>query len=113
MRCLIMTLIPRLPEKPPEQPEAADAGGCELCGRDKPLTFHHLIPRKCHRKKWFQRHFSKTEMQTRGLDLCRDCHRHLHRTYTEQELGRHYNTREALMAQEAIRKFVAWVQKKG
>jgi hypothetical protein len=108
-----MTFIPRLPEERPEQPASGQGAGCELCGREKPLTFHHLIPRKCHRKKWFLRHFDKVEMKTRGLDLCRDCHRHLHRSFDEQTLGRHYNTREALMAQEEISKFVAWVKKKG
>ena len=108
-----MTFIPRIPEDLPGAADETEPTGCELCGRDKPLSFHHLIPRKCHRKKWFQRHFSRAEMQTRGLDLCRDCHRPLPRPFTEQELGRHYNTREALLEQEEIRKFMAWVKKKG
>lgn len=108
-----MTLISRLPEETPDELPQLEAPGCALCGRAKPLTFHHLIPRKCHRKKWFRRHFTREEMQTRGLDVCRDCHRHIHQTFTEQELGKHYNTRETLMAQEEMQKFVAWVRKKG
>lgn len=110
-----MALVPHLPDEEylDEVFDADRADTCTMCEREKPLTFHHLIPRKCHRKKWFQRHFEKTEMQTRGIYVCRDCHRHIHRSFTEQELGRHYNTYEALMEQEPIRKFVAWVKKKG
>lgn len=97
-----------------DMPETNDnSPGCSLCGREKPLTFHHLIPRKCHRNKWFQKNFDKMDMKTRGIEVCRDCHRHIHVSFTEKELGRHYNTREALLEQEEIKKFVEWVRKKG
>jgi ferredoxin len=85
---------------------------CELCGRDQPLTFHHLIPRAVHSKKRFQRQFSKEEMQTRGLMICRKCHSGIHDIIPdEKELAESYNTKEALLAHEGIAKHVAWVAK--
>lgn len=87
-------------------------GPCELCGRQRPLTFHHLIPRTCHSNKWFRKRFSRAEMQSRGLNLCRDCHSYLHRQFTEKELGRRLNARELLLADEAVARFVAWVRGK-
>ncbi|MCK5769942.1 HNH endonuclease [Algiphilus sp.] len=85
--------------------------GCALCGRDVPLSFHHLIPRRNHRRPWFRRHFSKTDMQRRGVMLCRECHRAVHRFFDEQTLGRRLNTLEALRAEPAIRRHVAWARK--
>jgi hypothetical protein len=84
---------------------------CALCGRQKPLTFHHLIPRTCHRNKWFKKRFSKEEMRFRGVDLCYDCHDYIHKTFTEKELGRHYNTLEALSAHDGVARFVDWVRR--
>lgn len=84
---------------------------CELCCRRQPLTFHHLIPRKNHRKGYFQRHFSKDELSRRGLMLCRLCHRHLHRLYDEGELGRRLNTKEAILAEPEMQRFLAWAKK--
>jgi hypothetical protein len=84
---------------------------CALCGRHKRLTFHHLIPRRCHTNKWFKKRFSRTEMRLRGAALCYDCHDHIHTLFTEKELGRHFNTLDALSAHEKVRKFVRWVRK--
>jgi hypothetical protein len=84
---------------------------CALCGREQPLTFHHLIPRTLHGKKWFRKRFSKEEMRLRGADLCYDCHDHIHKTYGEKELGRRFHTVESLAADEEIARFVTWVQK--
>jgi len=82
---------------------------CELCGRVRDLTFHHLIPRTTHRNKWFRKNFTREQMNS-GLDLCQDCHSAVHRLIpSEKELGRSYNTREALLAHEELGKFVAWV----
>ncbi|MGB3617837.1 MAG: hypothetical protein WBA12_06935, partial [Catalinimonas sp.] len=59
-------------------------GTCQLCERpDQPLTFHHLIPKTNHRRKQFRRRFDKWELHTRGLNLCRPCHRHLHVLYDD------------------------------
>ena len=84
---------------------------CELCGRDKPLTFHHLIPRKNHDKTRFLKRYAKAELRTRGLYLCRPCHSGIHDLLDEKELGERYNTREDLLAHEGVARHVAWVAK--
>ena len=83
-------------------------GSCALCGRDAPLTFHHLIPRSLHSNKWFKKNFSRERMQE-GVELCRDCHSAIHQAADEKELARHYNTLEALRAHPEIGRFVEWV----
>lgn len=82
---------------------------CEFCGRDKPLTFHHLIPQKVHGRRRFLRRYSKKEMRTRGLHLCRPCHSGIHNLIAEIDLGEVYNTREALLAHAGVARHVAWV----
>lgn len=84
---------------------------CDLCGREQPLTYHHLIPKTNHKNKWFRKRFDKQDMTHRGLWLCRACHKMLHRTFSEKELGRHYNTLDAINQVPAINRFVAWVKK--
>ena len=76
----------------------AASGPCGLCLRERPLTFHHLIPRSLHSNKWFKKRFDRERMQA-GIDLCRDCHTTVHRHLSEKELGRHYNTVESLLEQ--------------
>src|SRR5262245_51996736 len=84
-------------------------GPCELCGREgKSLTFHHLIPRHCHRKKRFRNRFSIEVMRASGLWLCRECHGGLHRLIPDEKvLGWSYYTRELLLAHEGVKKLVA------
>ena len=46
------------------------------------------------------------------IPVCRDCHRSIHDLIpSEKELGRDYNTVEALLAHAELGKFVAWVRK--
>ena len=87
--------------------------GCALCGCDRPLTFHHLIPRKNHSNKWFKKNFTREEMTHRGIDVCRPCHSYLHKVLSEKELGRTYNTREALLQHELIARFVEYQRSRG
>jgi 5-methylcytosine-specific restriction endonuclease McrA len=89
------------------------AGPCELCGRPgQALTFHHLIPRHCHRKKRFRGRFSLGEMRSRGLWVCRLCHGGIHDLIPdEKELGWRHSTRESLLAHEGVRRHVDWVRK--
>jgi hypothetical protein len=84
---------------------------CEMCGRERKLTFHHFIPKTCHTNKWFKKNFSREEMNKRGAALCSDCHKFIHKTYTEKELGKNFNTFDKLMADPKILKFVKWVKK--
>jgi len=92
----------------PPQPDR-----CELCARPvHKLTRHHLIPKRLHRKKRFQKRFSKEELITRTLWVCRPCHSTIHRLFSEQELGETYNTREQLLTDESLREFVHWLSDK-
>jgi hypothetical protein len=88
-------------------------GPCELCGRPgKLLTFHHLIPRGCHRRNRFRKRFSIDEMRSRGLWLCGACHGGIHDLIPDEKLlGWDYNTRELLLAHEGIRRHVDWARK--
>ncbi len=85
-------------------------GCCELCGRHTELTFHHLIPRKVHRRTFFRKHFERTVLQ-QGVDLCRLCHKGLHRLYDEMTLAKQLNTLEGLRADPALQRHVQWVRK--
>lgn len=81
---------------------------CELCERSVALTFHHLIPRRNHRRPWFQAHFSKEELASRGAWLCRLCHNAVHEQFDENTLGRQLNTLEALRAEPILQRHVQW-----
>lgn len=85
---------------------------CEICGTTNTITFHHLIPRTCHRNKWFKKHFSKDDMQTRGIDVCRKCHSFIHKTFSEKELGRNFNTLEKILENEGVQRYRRWALKK-
>ncbi len=81
---------------------------CVLCQRETALTFHHLIPKKLHKRNRFARKYSREELNE-GLMLCRRCHRGLHKLYSESELGSRLNTEAALREDPAIARHVAWV----
>ena len=86
---------------------------CRLCRRTtkRGTTEHHLIPRSCHKNKWFKKNYSLEEMNI-TVSLCRDCHTGVHQLVpSEKELGRKYNSIEKLRSHEEIGKFVVWVSR--
>ena len=81
--------------RPPE-PEI-----CPLCGRLIPpeqRDEHHLTPKSRGGKETVAMH--------------RICHRQIHSLLSEVELAQRYNSPEALLELEEIRKFVEWVKTK-
>lgn len=86
------------------------SGPCALCARHCVLTFHHLVPRMVHRRNRFARRLSKADRE-RGVDLCQLCHWGVHDLYDPVTLAERFSTVEALRADEAIRRHVAWVRK--
>ena len=84
---------------------------CELCECEAAFNFHHFIPRTVHRNKWFKKRYTREELQT-GVQVCRQCHRTIHDLVTEKELGRHYNTRDKLLAHAGMARYITWKQKK-
>lgn len=84
---------------------------CQLCHREIPLTFHHLIPRTLHSTKWYRNNFSKEQLQS-GIYVCPECHNTLHKFIPEKEMGRIYNTLEKIKEHEKVMTFVQWVGKR-
>lgn len=84
---------------------------CALCDSPHQITFHHLIPKTCHRNKWFRKRFTIEDMKTRGLYLCRPCHSFIHKKYPEKYLGRELNTLEKLQADEVTATYLRWAKK--
>lgn len=86
------------------------AGMCPLCHRYTRLTFHHLIPKKMHRRSFFRKHFTREQLNV-GIAICRQCHNGIHRFYTEMELAKQYRTLEKLQSDEKLNKYFSWVGK--
>ena len=86
------------------------AKSCELCQRNAWLSFHHLIPKKVHRRQRFRKNFSKEQL-SEGIDVCQLCHRGIHKLYDEMTLARTLNTKQKLIEDENIQKHIAWVKK--
>ena len=81
----------------------AKDGPCALCERTLPLTFHHLIPKKVARRPRFQKRFDKATLAA-GVDLCRLCHRAVHRFHDEREEGAEINR----LGSAEVRPFFSW-----
>jgi hypothetical protein len=92
---------------------ASPSAHCALCGRAvTPLTKHHLIPRMRHRARRIRRRYEKAALHARVLWVCRPCHDQIHAVLSEKELAATYATREALLAQPDIARFVAWIRRR-
>lgn len=92
----------RLQNKPKETDK------CCLCQRKVPLTFHHLIPRKVHRRTHFKKHFSK-EALAKGILVCHKCHNGIHRLHNEMTLAKNLNTLEKLIIDDDLIRHIEWV----
>ncbi len=86
-------------------------GNCEMCSRERHLTFHHLIPRTTRTNKWFRKNFDRQAFDE-GVNICRDCHIFIHKQYSEKHLGRELNSLDKLKADPIIAGFVDWVRKR-
>ena len=85
---------------PPGWDDNEDEEICPLCRRPMPdgsWNEHHLIP--------------ATFRGTEKVKLHKICHDTLHRTFTEREMQKYYNTIGRLMEHEKIQAFVTWVKK--
>ncbi|KAJ3087128.1 hypothetical protein HK102_011745 [Quaeritorhiza haematococci] len=100
-------------EEEPDQSSIITSGLCTICDRSMPLTFHHLIPKKMH-KKILKRHrteFDKEELNKRGVLLCRPCHSAVHRIFTHEVLALERNTLDKLLESEEVQKWAGWASK--
>jgi hypothetical protein len=94
----------------PNYPKRARFGTCPLCQREVDLTFHHLIPKKMHRRTFFKKNYSKQTL-AEGIDICRKCHTGIHKTYDEMQLAKRFNTLEDLQSDPPLTTHFTWVSK--
>lgn len=83
---------------------------CPCCTRMLPLTFHHLIPKKVHRRTRFSRRYDGNILN-QGIYICQDCHRHIHGTYDEMRLANDYSVPEALINDPVLQPHFQWLAK--
>lgn len=88
----------------------ARSGACPFCRRELPLTFHHLIPKKLHRRARFRKHYSREQLSL-GIDVCRQCHDGIHDRYDEMTLFRDFSTPEALASDPELARYFDWVSR--
>ena len=100
----------RLPSQITTLTRASRIGSCPFCDRRLPLTFHHLIPRKLHRRNRYRRRYTREQL-ARGLYVCRDCHDGIHRSYSEPELAEHFATPEALASDPVLSRHFDWLSR--
>ena len=89
---------------------ANKVGTCPCCSRHTRLTFHHLIPKKMHRRTYFKKHYTKEQLQA-GVNICRQCHSGIHRFYDEMTLAKQLHSLSLLQAYEQLSTFFNWVSK--
>ena len=63
-----------------------------------------------HRRTFFRKNFSKHQLN-KGINICRQCHNGIHKTYDEMALAKQFASLAALKADQALSKHFAWVSK--
>lgn len=91
---------------PVEKPQKVTE--CEICEREVPLTYHHLIPRSEH-KFVLKRGWHPKEELSRAAWLCRPCHSFVHRLMNNRDLARLGDTVEKLLKYEETLKWRDWI----
>ena len=87
---------------------------CAICGRHaKVMTKHHLVPRsRLRHRRRDERKKLKNQQIPNLVWICRPCHSHLHRVFTEKQLDREYNTLEKIQEHPDIITFANWIKNK-
>ncbi|KAJ7696195.1 hypothetical protein B0H17DRAFT_1269280 [Mycena rosella] len=83
---------------------------CEICEREIPLTYHHLIPRATHTKV-LKKNLHPTSMLNSVAWLCRPCHTVVHQIATNEELARGYYSVSLLLGREDIQRWGKYASK--
>ena len=74
---------------------------CPNCNRNLELTDHHLVP---------VAKGGKTVSENL-IQLCEDCHAHLHSTYSNHELEKVFNTIDSILNDSNMRSFGKFASK--
>ncbi|GAB5362681.1 hypothetical protein AAMO2058_000818600 [Amorphochlora amoebiformis] len=89
-----------------DKARAMNTDFCKLCETSEgEMTFHHLIPRATHSKRWCQLRFTREERAS-GVCLCRQCHDEVHKRIDERSLAMQYNSIQDLSNHPDLRSFV-------
>lgn len=99
-----------LSSQSPETEEQLPPGTCVMCERHMPLTWHHLYPREV-QKKFLKRGLMTEADKLRGINICRQCHNTIHRSFDNEMLAGQLHSVESLLEQEVIQKWVSYASK--
>jgi len=86
---------------------------CELCESNLVDSEHHLIPKMCHKNKWFKKNYTREEL-VETIGVCKGCHRCLNKLFPNKQqkaLGKEYYTKELLLEHPMIIRHVEWSRK--
>ena len=73
---------------------------CALCEREVSyITYHHLIPK------------AEGGKHTDQIPLCQPCHSTIHRTYSNKELAKVFNSVQTLKTSDKLQKYLIWIKK--
>lgn len=83
---------------------------CEICEREVPLTYHHLVPRSVQAKA-LKRGWHSESVVNKVAWLCRPCHTAVHGVASNEELAESYHTVELLLEREDIQRWRKYASK--
>lgn len=87
---------------------------CELCKREnQELTFHHLVPKKTHKKSYVQKLHSDKDLNTFGIDICKPCHKAIHIMIDHKELAMNHYTLDLLFSHQKLAEAIKFNAKQG
>jgi len=95
--------------------EQLQEGRCDMCQRQKLLTFHHLIPKDVHATYLKKRlppgidgEPTRGFLNSYGTMVCRHCHSFIHRLAPNPELAKEYNTLQKILDSPKVQNWVQW-----
>lgn len=95
--------------------ETLKEGSCEMCGRHKLLTFHHLIPKDVHTTYLKKRLPAGVEgeptrqfLNSYGTMVCRQCHSFVHRLAPNDALAKEYNSLAKILDVPSVQSWIKW-----
>jgi hypothetical protein len=85
---------------------------CELCGKENSiLAFHHLVPKKLHKKTAITTLFLDVDLNSYGVMVCAPCHKMIHKKINHFDLATKYYSLEKLKNHFQLSRFIAFQQK--
>lgn len=109
--------VPRVPAgyymklpfpEPRHSTRASNNDVCPACRRETQLSFHHLIPRKAHRRRFFRKHYSRAQLAL-GIYVCRLCHDGIHDRFDEMTIAKQLSDPGTLLREPKLQTHFAWV----